>query len=142
MTAASRIAITLPSSLSALDLAQMVAEQIAKTTGFDEDGQLDFGLAIREGAINAMKHGNGFEESVPVQIEFEMADTTIKASIVDRGDGFDPDDRPDPTSPENVWRTSGRGLLLIRSLVDELSFARLPDGMQITLTKTAAVAAG
>ena len=77
-----RIAISLPSTLGHLDLIQLVAEQVARGAGFDEDGQLDFGLAIREGAINAMKHGNGFDESTPVRVEFVTKESTIRAAIV------------------------------------------------------------
>lgn len=131
-----RIAISLPSSLAHLDLVQMIAEQIGKGIGLDDDGQLDFGLAIREVAINAMKHGHGFDESMSVQIEFHTRETMVRALIVDQGDGFDPQQTPDPTSGENVWRSSGRGLLLIRTLVDEIAFDRLPDGMQVSLTKS------
>lgn len=140
MDSSQRIAISLPSSLAHLDLAQMIAERIAKAIGLDEDGQLDFGLAIREVAINAMKHGNGFDESTPVHIEFHTRETSVRAQIVDQGAGFDPEQTPDPTSGENVWRSSGRGLLLIRTLVDDIQFDRLPDGMQVSLTKSSSSA--
>ncbi len=130
-----KIALTLPSSLEYLDLLQGMAEQLAYVVGFDEEARLDVGLAVREGAINAMKHGNGLDPAVDIGIEFVTTDSQLKIVIVDNGEGFEPAETPDPTAPENIWRSSGRGLLLIRSLVDEVSFKRRKRGMKLELAK-------
>lgn len=130
------ITLSVPSRLEHLDLVQEIAERLAVSAGFDSEQCLDFGLAVREGAINAMKHGNGFDPSTLVTLRYEMSDASLDVHIRDFGAGFDPTSTPDPTAPENLLRTSGRGLLLIRSLVDGISFVRHSQGMELVLSRT------
>ncbi|MBP1611550.1 MAG: Histidine kinase-like ATPase domain, partial [Acidobacteria bacterium] len=61
-----RISMSLPSRPEFLDLVQEVAVSVARLCGFAEDGQMDIGLAMREGAVNAMKHGNGLDPRLPI----------------------------------------------------------------------------
>ncbi|GAB4224531.1 MAG: hypothetical protein Kow0062_26500 [Acidobacteriota bacterium] len=129
------IVIEVPSRLVHLDWLQEAAEKIAALAGFDDDGCLDLGLAVREGAINAMKHAHAFDASLPVRVEFVVRVDALEIRVLDRGPGFDPEATPDPTAPENLLRTSGRGLLLIRSLVDEVRIERRAQGMQVTLVR-------
>ncbi len=130
-----KISIAFPSSLQYLDALQGVAENLATVAGFGDEGRLDVGLAVREGAINAMKHGNRLDPEISVQLRFALSDKEIRITITDQGEGFVPEETPDPTTSENLWRSSGRGLLLIRSLVDEVSFKRKKTGMELTLAK-------
>ena len=131
----SHISMSVPSRLDHLDLLQAVAERIARIAGFDENGVLDVGLAVREGAVNAMKHGHNFDATIPVALDFRMDDTGLEVSIVDRGPGFDPDAQPDPRAPENILRSCGRGLFLIRSLVVDVSFIHHERGLEVVLVK-------
>ncbi len=126
---------TVPSRLDHLDLVQGVAEEIGRLAGFEEDARLDLGLAVREGTVNAMKHAHGLDPSRPVLLVFEHRDCTVQVSVVDHGQGFDPDTLPDPREPENLLRTSGRGLFLIRSLVDEIQFVQRTNGMELVMVK-------
>ncbi len=132
---------SVPSRLDHLDLLQAVCERIARIAGFDDDGVLDLGLAVREGAINAMKHAHHFDAALPVALDFRMHDATLEISILDRGPGFDPAAQPDPREPENLLRPCGRGLFLIRSLVDEVSFVHRDGGMEVVLVKRGRAAA-
>lgn len=133
----SQICLRVPSAIPYLDLLQNVAEESAQILGFPEDGRMDVGLAVREGAINAMKHAHRFDPALPVTITLGVDGQRLRISIFDEGPGFEPTDLPDPTSPENIWRTSGRGLLLIRSLVDMLDYVRRPGGgMELILEKS------
>lgn len=134
----SHISMTVPSRLDHLDLLQAVSERIARIAGFDENGVLDLGLAVREGAINAMKHAHRFDADIPVALDFRLHDATLEISIVDRGPGFDPSAQPDPREPENLLRSCGRGLFLIRSLVDDLNFIPREPGMEVVLIKRGA----
>lgn len=119
-----------------IDLVHAASEKLAELAGFDADGCLDFGLAVRETAINAMRHGNGLDPAVKVHVALDLMEGGVRARIRDHGAGFDPDAEPDPTDGDNLLRTSGRGLLLVRSFVDEVKF-RYRDGygMTVTLTK-------
>ncbi|HHN75316.1 MAG TPA: ATP-binding protein [Acidobacteria bacterium] len=130
------ITLSLPSSLAYLDAVQGMAELLACTAGFDEEARLDVGLAVREGAINAIKHGNRLDPAKSVCIEFRLTAGVLKIAIRDEGAGFEPQQTPDPTAPENLWRSSGRGLLLIRSLVNEVHFRRHDPGMELILIKS------
>ena len=136
MTFPGPVRLDLPSQLDLLDLIQGVGEQLAVRAGFDDEQKLDVGLALREGAINAIKHGNGLEAGRRVKVSIEVVEgSRFRMAVRDEGVGFDPDTTPDPTDPANLWRTNGRGLLLIRSLVDEVEFVRHEPGMEIVLTK-------
>ena len=144
MTDASRISLSVPSRLELLDMIQGAAEESARLAGFEEDARLDFGLAVREGAANAMKHAHGLQAQQPVELAFDIEPSAaVAVSILDRGPGFDPDATPDPCAPEN--NGSGGGLVLSRSLVDEVSFRHLDTGMELRMVKRVAgqgVAAG
>jgi len=135
MSVLSQVSLIAPSSLDHLDLVQAVAEQVARLAGLPEERQLDFGLAVREGAINAMKHGHKFDAKRTVRLEFRFRSECLEVSIVDHGPGFDPAELPDPRSPENLLRSSGRGLFLIRSLVDQVHFIQHDNGMELLLRK-------
>jgi serine/threonine-protein kinase RsbW len=125
-----------PSAIPFLDLLQNVAEETAQIAGFADDAKMEIGLAVREGAINAMKHAHGFDPQRVVTVVMRFAGSHLRISILDQGPGFDPASLPDPTAPENLWNTSGRGLLLIRSLVDTLDYQRRPSGgMELQLSK-------
>lgn len=106
----------------------MLADDFAKSRGLDDDFISAIDLAIRESVANAVKHGNKFDESK--QVEVKMADTPAGFEIVvrDFGTGFSVDDIPDPTDPENLLKTNGRGILFMRSFMDEVEWSNPPDG--------------
>ena len=136
MTTSTRVKLVIPSRISLIDLVHVAAEKIAELAGFDEDERLNLGLAVRETAINAIKHGNGEDESKEVQILLEATEYGVRVQIQDSGSGFDPEGTADPTDKDHIMQTSGRGLLLIRAFVDEVSFDfQEGRGMQVTLEK-------
>jgi len=81
-------------------------------------------LALREALNNAVKHGSGFNagKKVHVTVRCNLNDG-FWISIRDEGAGFDPDKIPNPTEPENLERFSGRGLFMIRELMDDVKFS-------------------
>jgi serine/threonine-protein kinase RsbW len=130
------IKLVIPSEVKLVDLVHGAAEKMAELAGFDGDEALNVGLAVREAAINAIVHGNHQDPSLSVDVTFTAGDDALEARIRDEGPGFDPEGTADPTDEENLLRTSGRGLLLIRAFVDDVVFERNEDrGMQVTLTK-------
>jgi serine/threonine-protein kinase RsbW len=131
------IRLLLPSQLPVAALGHTIAETLAGLAGLGEEEALNFALAVHEALVNGMKHGNRLDPSKTVELEFQMKGEKLMARIRDQGDGFDPGSAPDPTAEENLLRTSGRGLLMIRSYVDEVSFRFIDgEGMEITLTKS------
>jgi len=135
MTTVASINLVLPSQLSYVDLAHTAAEKLAEAAGFDGDEALNVGLAVRETVINAMKHGNGGDPALKVEINLVHGAKGLEISVRDEGPGFDPHETPDPVSDTNLLNTSGRGLLLVRAFVDDVRFNRTQRGMEITLQK-------
>lgn len=82
----------------------------------------DVKLAAEEAIINAIKHGNRFNEELPVVINFECSAALIRIVVQDKGPGYDYAKVPDPTSDENIERDHGRGVYLIKKIMDEVRF--------------------
>jgi len=93
--------------------------------------RLNFRVGLTEALANAMLYGNGHDPSKRVTVEVTLAAGEIRARVTDQGLGFDPSSVPDPTEPENLVKTTGRGLFLMRQLLDEVSFN--DQGNQVTL---------
>ena len=93
--------------------------------------RLNFRVGLTEALANAMLYGNGHDPSKRVTVEITLAEGEIRAKVTDQGLGFDPSLIPDPTEPENLVKTTGRGLFLMRQLLDEVSFN--DQGNQVTL---------
>ena len=127
MAAGTTVKLVVPSEIRLIDVVHSASEKMAELAGFDEEEALNIGLAVREAVINAMLHGNAQNPDLDVDITLTGGDDGMTARVRDRGEGFDPDATPDPTQEDNLLRTSGRGLLLIRAFVDEVRFDR-PDG--------------
>jgi len=136
MASPTSVKLVLSSEVRLIDLIHTAAEKVANLAGFDEDESLNIGLAIREGAINAIVHGNGSNPDLEVHITLTANEEGFSAHITDEGKGFDPDAAPDPTEEDNLLATSGRGLLLMRAFVDEVVYSRRETrGMEVTMTK-------
>ena len=90
-------------------------------------------IAVTEAVNNAIIHGNKCDESKVVTLSARVSESEITISIRDSGEGFDPYIIPDPRRKENLLKDGGRGVFLITSLVDEATFVRLADGMQVDL---------
>lgn len=100
--------------------------------GYDETGVFAIRLAMEEVLANAMNHGNGGDAAKLIVVEFEVTATSFRASIEDQGTGYDPRSVPDPTADENLTIASGRGLVLIRSFMTEVTV--VPPGNRVELS--------
>ena len=130
------VKLSLASEIGLVDLVHETCQKMAEYAGFDEDESLNVALATREAVINAITHGNQNDASRSVELALTANGNGITVTVRDRGDGFDPERTKDPTDRENLLRSSGRGLLLIRAFVDEVKFRyRKGRGMEITLVK-------
>jgi serine/threonine-protein kinase RsbW len=87
-------------------------------SGFSEDDVFAVHLALEEAMVNAHKHGNKLDSSKKITLDYKIDETGFEISICDEGKGFDPKIVPDPRLDENLLRSDGRGLLLIRSYMD------------------------
>ncbi len=123
-----KIQTTLESTLQSVDKAESIVVHEAQKAGFEEDDAHQIGMAVRECMVNAVVHGNRYNKKKMVHLDVEVADHGVTVTIGDEGDGFDLSSLPDPTSPENLLRQSGRGILLIRAFMDEFDLHPRPGG--------------
>ncbi|MDC0710947.1 anti-sigma factor antagonist [Stigmatella sp. ncwal1] len=121
------IELTLSHRLEGLDFAQSVAERLCESVGADGDA-FPVGMAVREAAANAFKHGNRFDARKRVRVVLDLRGTRLTVRIRDDGRGFDPEQTADPLQPENRMKASGRGLFLMRKFMDQVVFSRGEDG--------------
>ena len=140
MTSGNTIRIDFHSSLGMLDFVQMISEYIARTVGLDDDSVHWVTVAVRESVINAIKHGNCHDIRKRVHVEFtalqDREGSGIAILVRDEGCGFAPTSLPDPLAAENLLRTNGRGIFLMRTFMDEMSFERGEHGgMQVRMVK-------
>jgi serine/threonine-protein kinase RsbW len=143
MAAETSVKLVLPSEIRLIDLVHAAAETLAGLVGFDEDEALNVGLAVREAVINAMLHGNRQDPALVVGVTLSTDAQTLTATVTDQGNGFDRDAAPDATAEANRLRDSGRGLLLMKAFVDQLSFRNLPEGgTEVTMVKRLPTADG
>ena len=128
------------STFEMLDFVQVVSDHLARGVGLDEDSLHWVSVAIRESVINAIKHGNRNDTAKRVFVEFE---TVTKADVPelairirDQGEGFDPEQVANPLDAENLLKSSGRGIFLIRNFMDDVQLQRAPEGgMEIRMVK-------
>jgi serine/threonine-protein kinase RsbW len=128
------------STFEMLDFVQVVSDHLGRLVGLDEDAVHWLGVAVRESVINAIKHGNAGDASKRVHVEFTplegLAPHGLSVRVRDEGPGFDPSDLPDPLAPENLLKSSGRGIFLIRSFMDQVELRQVPEGgMEVMMVK-------
>jgi serine/threonine-protein kinase RsbW len=128
------------SAFEMLDFVQVVSDHMARDIGLDEDSLHWVSVAIRESVINAIKHGNRNDSSKHVFIEFETATRSdipeLAIRVRDQGEGFDPETIANPLDPENLLKSSGRGIFLIRNFMDDVQLERAKEGgMEIRMVK-------
>jgi serine/threonine-protein kinase RsbW len=88
----------------------------------DEDIYGNIMIAVTEAVNNAIKHGNSGNSTKNVHLSLLLNDNLLKFVIKDEGSGFDYDNLPDPTAPENIEKPGGRGIFLMKHLSDEVHF--------------------
>jgi serine/threonine-protein kinase RsbW len=130
-----KVSYTLDSTLETVDSAEQAASRIAAETGFDEEEVMRISMAVREAAVNAVLHGNAYDPAKKVSLAFERTGKDLVITIRDQGKGLDPAAIPDPLAPDNLLKSSGRGIFLIRSFMDEVNIQPSATGTEIKLVK-------
>ena len=140
MTHSHTVRIEFGSAFDMLDFVQVVSDYIGRMSGLDEDSLHWVSVAVRECVVNAIKHGNRNDESKRVVVEFSPVPPHNPEELVirveDEGEGFDPQELADPLAPENILKSSGRGIFLIRNFMDDVQLQRGKHrGMEIRMVK-------
>jgi len=132
----------LSSTMESVEVVEAAADEMAVEAGLDEDQRFHIAMAVREASINAVLHGNEYDPTRQIEVTLENTGKDLRIAIADEGRGFDPGKVPDPLAQENLLRGTGRGIFLIRSLMDEVHFRQLHPGTELTLVKHLTPAAG
>ena len=134
------------SNFDMVDFVQVVSDRVGQLAGMDEDTVHWIGVAVRESVINAIKHGNREDYRKIVTVEFTFTPIVdpreLVVRVVDQGEGFEPDEVADPLAPENILKSSGRGIFFMRSFMDDVVLRRGDEGgMEVRMVKKLATGA-
>jgi serine/threonine-protein kinase RsbW len=112
----------LPSKQESITLLENLIEEIADKHRISEDTFANMMTSLSEAAINAIVHGNKLDPNKRVIVNAEIDSRRIIWTVTDEGEGFDYNNLPDPTSPENIENLTGRGVFIIKHLADQCIF--------------------
>lgn len=133
------LVLDLPNDLASIEEAVDAVLEHCAFCGANRGGvRLKLRVGLWEALANAVLYGNGADPAKRVRVEVAVRESAILARVTDQGMGFDPDSVPDPTQPENLMRAEGRGIFLMRKLLDDVCYnhrgnsvtlvVRLPEG--------------
>jgi serine/threonine-protein kinase RsbW len=132
---ADRVSYTLDSTLETVNNAEETAGRMAAEAGFDDEEIMKISMAVREAAVNAVLHGNAYDPNKKVTLAFERTPNELVIVIRDQGKGLDASKIPDPLAPDNLMKTSGRGIFLIRSFMDVVEIHPSQTGTELRMIK-------
>jgi serine/threonine-protein kinase RsbW len=127
------IQLTIDSSLDQVPLIQDAIAAALKARRFTQRDIFGIRLALEEALVNAIKHGNRLDPHKKVYIRYRVTTRRFEIAISDEGPGFRLDRVADPLAPENLEQPGGRGLLLMRAYMTEVTFH--PPGNRVTMAK-------
>jgi serine/threonine-protein kinase RsbW len=130
------IEVMLESSIDSASLAEEICSRVTEAAGFDEGERYKISMAVREGVINAVNYGNANERAKKVHLTFERGPEKLVIHVLDQGAGFNLADIPDPLTDENLLKTSGRGIFLMRTFMDEFEVRKgRSGGAELVMSK-------
>ena len=125
----------LPSGISLMHVVLEYLMKRVEKLGVIKPEQSNLFVALDEAFVNAVKHGNKYDASKLVRITAEVSSKEARFTIEDEGEGFDVTSIPDPLDPQNLFKTSGRGVLFIYNIMDEVKYNE--RGNRLTMVKKA-----
>lgn len=124
-----------PNDVKVLEKVDELAVDVSRNLSFNEDDQDNISIAVTEAVNNAILHGNQGDPGKKVTVRFLVLENGLQIEVSDEGGGFNPDNVPDPTDEENLLSESGRGLLIIQHLMDEVKLVSESNGMKMVMFK-------
>ena len=128
--------ITIPSSQEYLNDVDVFIEGILRGYGADESVIADVAISVSELVNNAINHGNKSSEAKSVKVTISRNGKNISITILDEGEGFNPEEIEDPLADENLLKEAGRGIFIVKSLMDGVKIDQQNGGTAITITKS------
>jgi serine/threonine-protein kinase RsbW len=128
--------IVIPSSLDYLVDVDSFVEGLLRGFGLDESTIADIAISVSELVNNAISHGNKSSPEKTVTVEVGRENSSVRISVSDEGEGFNPDDIDSPIAEENLLKEVGRGIFIVESLMDEVEVKNVNGATTITIKKT------
>jgi len=125
------INIQIPSLTENLRIVESFIDNVKEKFNLNDDIYGNIMVSVTESVNNAIHHGNGQDKSKNVSITLNLNDNQVRFLIQDQGKGFDFNNLPDPTAPDNLQKTGGRGIFIMRNLADEVRFNN--EGREVEL---------
>lgn len=114
-----------------LNAVESLVDSVCTEFKINEDYYGNILIALTEAVTNAIQHGNKYDPSKKIGVQFQSSDSAIRFVVSDQGAGFDFNNLPDPTDPENLEKPHGRGIYLMKHLADKVEFS--DDGRSVEL---------
>ena len=127
--------LTVRSSTDELPVVDEWTERIAREMGYSDSDVGDFAICVTEAVNNAILHAHHSDASKHVDIHFDRMPDGLQVRVCDEGEGFDYKELPDPTLPENIMKEGGRGIHVIRNLMDRLEIRPCKTGTELIMWK-------
>ncbi|MBB6609581.1 ATP-binding protein [Pontibacter sp. Tf4] len=117
-----QVKIQIPSLIENIRVIESFIDNSKEEFEFEDDIYGNIMVAVTESVNNAIRHGNKFDKDKNVYLTLQVEDNQLLFEVEDEGPGFDYENLPDPTAPENLENPGGRGIFLMRNLCDEVNF--------------------
>ncbi|HWR82322.1 MAG TPA: ATP-binding protein [Candidatus Deferrimicrobium sp.] len=127
--------ISIPPNLSFLTAVDDFVESFLERCGAEQSVIADIAISVSELVNNAVAHGSRSAVNRPVVVSISRSDNVITVTVSDPGAGFNPNNIDDPLSDENLLKETGRGIFIVRSLMDTVAVNVTPEGTTVTITK-------
>ena len=128
--------LVLSSRFENIEVAERALVDLCQRAGCAGDEEYWLVTALREAVANAVRHGNKQDPERLVRVAYSIKNSTMTIRVEDEGQGFNPEDIPDPTDPENLLRPNGRGIFYMRQFMNRVDFSPTPvGGMAVVMVK-------
>lgn len=125
------MSIEFPSIIDNIRIVESFIDNAKSKINFNDDIYGNIMVSVTESVNNAIVHGNNLDKNKKVILSLDHDQNLIKFKVKDEGLGFDYQHIPDPTNPENIEKSSGRGIYLMKHLCDEVNFST--DGNEVEM---------
>ncbi len=125
------MSIEFPSIIDNIRIVESFIDNAKSKLNFNDEIYGNIMVSVTESVNNAIVHGNNLDKNKKVVLSLVYDKSLLKFKVKDEGHGFDYHHVPDPTNPENIEKTSGRGIFLMKHLCDEVNFST--DGNEVEM---------
>jgi len=123
----------IPSRLDALGRVERIVQKIAERIGLSKDEHDNLAIAVTEAVGNAILHGNKKDPKKKVEVTAVLSKDRVEVTVKDQGVGFNPDHIGNPLDPQNLMKEHGRGIFILKSLMDEVAFQFSATGTSVRM---------